>query len=204
MVERNLAKVEVASSSLVSRSSFSRSAVSLARWQSGHAAACKAVYAGSIPTLASPPMKMGISVTRCTRPWVLHRYTNVFAALFTRIGSLAALLYSLSTIAYSQQPTSGNLKDRVEATPTLRYEASHLVAQPPHGGWDSGAVSWVALGPTFLGSRGFQAAAQRTAGSGRERLDRGRFELAADQILTVRQEAAHDLGRRAAGYGQPV
>ena len=24
----------------------------LARWQSGHAAACKAVYAGSIPTLA--------------------------------------------------------------------------------------------------------------------------------------------------------
>jgi hypothetical protein len=26
---------------------------SLARWQSGHAAACKAVYAGSIPTLAS-------------------------------------------------------------------------------------------------------------------------------------------------------
>ena len=27
--------------------------VSMARWQSGHAAACKAVYAGSIPTLAS-------------------------------------------------------------------------------------------------------------------------------------------------------
>jgi hypothetical protein len=25
----------------------------LAKWQSGHAAACKAVYAGSIPTLAS-------------------------------------------------------------------------------------------------------------------------------------------------------
>ena len=25
----------------------------MARWQSGHAAACKAVYAGSIPTLAS-------------------------------------------------------------------------------------------------------------------------------------------------------
>jgi hypothetical protein len=24
-----------------------------AKWQSGHAAACKAVYAGSIPTLAS-------------------------------------------------------------------------------------------------------------------------------------------------------
>jgi hypothetical protein len=27
-----------------------------ARWQSGHAAACKAVYAGSIPTLASNPL----------------------------------------------------------------------------------------------------------------------------------------------------
>ena len=51
LVERNLAKVEVASSSLVSRSSsfIDRTA----RWQSGHAAACKAVYAGSIPTLAS-------------------------------------------------------------------------------------------------------------------------------------------------------
>ena len=66
MVERNLAKVEVASSSLVSRSSLHCEipgklsgllvlAVSQvrARWQNGHAAACKAVYAGSIPTLAS-------------------------------------------------------------------------------------------------------------------------------------------------------
>ena len=26
-----------------------------ARWQNGHAAACKAAYAGSIPTLASTP-----------------------------------------------------------------------------------------------------------------------------------------------------
>jgi hypothetical protein len=32
------------------RPAFSSSSV--ARWQSGHAAACKAVYAGSIPTLA--------------------------------------------------------------------------------------------------------------------------------------------------------
>jgi len=70
--------------------------------------------------------------------------------MLTRIASLAALLYSLSTIAYSQQPTPGTLKDRVEATPTLRYEASHLVARPPHRGWKSGAVSWVALGPDGL------------------------------------------------------
>ena len=71
MVEHNLAKVGVASSNLVSRSRFenlelfgvflfiiarlqsqSLSAFA-ARWQSGYAAACKAAYAGSIPTLAS-------------------------------------------------------------------------------------------------------------------------------------------------------
>jgi hypothetical protein len=48
LVEHDLAKVGVASSSLVSRSIFCT-----ARWQNGYAAACKAVYAGSIPTLAS-------------------------------------------------------------------------------------------------------------------------------------------------------
>ena len=72
LVEHDLAKVGVASSSLVSRSRFfTRTsgkpgfcflcgtrlrcayAMRMARWQSGHAAACKAVYAGSIPTLAS-------------------------------------------------------------------------------------------------------------------------------------------------------
>ena len=87
LVERNLAKVEVASSSLVSRSRICVQTpagqagvfccvrridkvgpemqrpfvvnssgflhIRWARWQSGHAAACKAVYAGSIPTLAS-------------------------------------------------------------------------------------------------------------------------------------------------------
>jgi hypothetical protein len=50
LVERNLAKVEVGSSSLLSRSIYFEDP---ARWQSGHAAACKAAYAGSIPTLAS-------------------------------------------------------------------------------------------------------------------------------------------------------
>ena len=87
MVEHDLAKVGVASSSLVSRSRSSEAPVrrgfvfsacesataaratrprtgspldpgadiapSPAWWQSGHAAACKAVYAGSIPTQAS-------------------------------------------------------------------------------------------------------------------------------------------------------
>src|SRR3546814_9752089 len=67
LVERNLAKVEVASSNLVSRSKsndpggvttgffslsrcYNRAVVRLpkARWQSGHAADCKSAYAGSI------------------------------------------------------------------------------------------------------------------------------------------------------------
>ena len=59
MVERHVANVKVASSRLVSRSRMQREVrvASLfcrkAGWQSGHAAACKAVYAGSIPTPAS-------------------------------------------------------------------------------------------------------------------------------------------------------
>src|SRR5205814_5215172 len=64
LVERNLAKVEVASSRLVSRSRSAREGLirtfpvfrPQARWQSGHAAACKAVDAGSIPTPASSPL----------------------------------------------------------------------------------------------------------------------------------------------------
>ncbi len=63
MVERNLAKVEVASSRLVSRSKYKKEATAntalpfflqvLAQWQSGHAADCKSVYVGSIPACAS-------------------------------------------------------------------------------------------------------------------------------------------------------
>ncbi len=66
LVERNLAKVEVGSSRLLSRSRIPGENGSSAQarfplrifsppagWQSGYAAACKAVYAGSIPTPAS-------------------------------------------------------------------------------------------------------------------------------------------------------
>ncbi len=69
MVEHNLAKVGVASSNLVSRSSFcllvqglkgagtfnfrANFRASAAEWQSGYAAACKAVDLGSIPGSAS-------------------------------------------------------------------------------------------------------------------------------------------------------
>ncbi len=47
MVERNLAKVEVAGSNPVSRSKFK------ARWQSGDANDCNSLYSGSIPLRAS-------------------------------------------------------------------------------------------------------------------------------------------------------
>ena len=65
LVEHNLAKVGVASSNLVSRSKqmiwspgynrgfFIRVSYPLAGWQSGYAAACKAVDGGSIPPSAS-------------------------------------------------------------------------------------------------------------------------------------------------------
>ena len=95
LVEHDLAKVGVASSSLVSRSRKAdetsdrrgfvffrvrrarqeRAQASPARtrcqykspsawWQSGHVAACKAAYAGSIPTQASKPRECGIACCR--------------------------------------------------------------------------------------------------------------------------------------------
>jgi hypothetical protein len=58
LVEHNLAKVGVASSSLVSRSKLHETPTgvgvfALATWQSGYAADCKSVYLGSTPGVAS-------------------------------------------------------------------------------------------------------------------------------------------------------
>ena len=70
LVESNLAKVEVASSRLVSRSKFLMRGKParfpfliemMAGWQSGHAADCKSVYAGSIPTPASTAVAIRLS-----------------------------------------------------------------------------------------------------------------------------------------------
>ena len=70
LVEHNLAKVGVESSSLFSRS------ISIVRhvagWQSGYAAACKAVDAGSIPTPASTKMM----VSSRTQIYILPRWRN--------------------------------------------------------------------------------------------------------------------------------
>jgi hypothetical protein len=67
-----------------------------------------------------------------------------------RGASLAALLCVLVATAHSQQPRSSALANRVEATPELKFEVSHLLAHPPREGWESGPVSWVALGPDGL------------------------------------------------------
>src|SRR5690606_1003487 len=71
LVEHDLAKVGVASSSLVSRSSFN--ADPPAGWQSGYAADCKSAYAGSIPTPASSfrssPASSGAFSFRLFVPW---------------------------------------------------------------------------------------------------------------------------------------
>ena len=57
LVERNLAKVEVASSNLVVRSQevggSSRTPALLVEWPRGEATACKAVYTGSNPVSTS-------------------------------------------------------------------------------------------------------------------------------------------------------
>jgi hypothetical protein len=66
LVERNLAKVEVAGSNPVVRServrrayfsvpAFSKPAYSVVEWPRGEATACKAVYTGSNPVSTSKP-----------------------------------------------------------------------------------------------------------------------------------------------------
>ena len=82
LVERNLAKVEVASSRLVSRSKYKKEATAntalpfflqvLAQWQSGYAADCKSVYVGSIPACASSNSPPAI-------PLPLHLVTHPYA-----------------------------------------------------------------------------------------------------------------------------
>ena len=63
LVEHDLAKVGVGSSSLLFRSN-------LARWQSGHADDCNSSYAGSIPTRASIflPLLFGVLPARVVKP----------------------------------------------------------------------------------------------------------------------------------------
>src|SRR5690349_2583377 len=60
----------------------------MARWQSGHAAACKAVYAGSIPTLASIAQS---SKARLGGPFCLARLDPAGASLRAMHSQFASL-----------------------------------------------------------------------------------------------------------------
>ena len=66
LVERNLAKVEVAGSSPVVRSEAKGNLPSLVEWPRGEAAACKAAYTGSNPvsTSVQHPRAIGAVVAR--------------------------------------------------------------------------------------------------------------------------------------------
>lgn len=44
------------------------------------------------------------------------------------------------------QVRADSLKARIEATPELPFNGTHFTAQPAGAGWESGMVSWVALG----------------------------------------------------------
>lgn len=41
--------------------------------------------------------------------------------------------------------TQTGLRERVENSPALPYQAVTLKAQPPHPGWKLGMVSWIAV-----------------------------------------------------------
>ena len=81
----SLVAVELASySSYVSRPR--------AKWQSGHAAACKAVYAGSIPTLASNTSVWRRTGLSCHAPFNLAIVASVDTRLLQMIYRLGQCL----------------------------------------------------------------------------------------------------------------
>ena len=45
----------------------------------------------------------------------------------------------------TQEKTTSELRTRIEASPVLPFKGVHLAAQPPSIGWQSGAVSGVAV-----------------------------------------------------------
>ena len=64
MVAHHLAKVRVASSNLVIRSSEDSWFTTMVAWPSGQAPACKAVYTGSNPVATSPgPFHSAVTTT---------------------------------------------------------------------------------------------------------------------------------------------
>jgi len=45
----------------------------------------------------------------------------------------------------TQEEAAAKLRARIEASPKLPFNGVHFAAQPPATGWESGAVSWVAV-----------------------------------------------------------
>jgi sugar lactone lactonase YvrE len=45
----------------------------------------------------------------------------------------------------TQDKATAELRARIEASPMLPFKGEHFAAQPPAVGWESGAVSWVAV-----------------------------------------------------------
>ncbi len=45
----------------------------------------------------------------------------------------------------SQEKATADLRARIETSPALSFNGVHFAAQPPTVGWDSGAVSWIAV-----------------------------------------------------------
>jgi sugar lactone lactonase YvrE len=71
--------------------------------------------------------------------------------------SLRALFYTVSFALFVQSPgqtrvsretqetATAELRARIEASPILPFKGVHFAAQSPASGWESGAVSWVAV-----------------------------------------------------------
>jgi hypothetical protein len=45
----------------------------------------------------------------------------------------------------AQEKAAADLRARIEASPKLPFNGVHFTAKPPAMGWESGAVSWVAV-----------------------------------------------------------
>ena len=93
-------------------------AASLAGWQSGHAAACKAVHAGSIPTPASTDLRAPRRVA--TRP--------IAVAARVRASARATLAYTM--VALRGRASVGMMRDPRELAMTLRLRCVLLALVP--------------------------------------------------------------------------
>ncbi len=55
------------------------------------------------------------------------------------------LAQAAGQVGKQAQAKAAAVRARIEATPTLPFDGVHFAAKPPAIGWESGAVSWVAV-----------------------------------------------------------